>query len=96
MRREALAVGLEINLEKTECMLFNLPQETEIFLEGRRLIKASSFKYLGSRIPSTDDEISHRIALAWHAYWQLGRIWRSGHIPTKLKVDTFKASVISV
>ena len=25
LRREALAVGLEINVEKTECMLFNLP-----------------------------------------------------------------------
>ena len=68
----------------------------KITLEGRNLSKVSVFKYVGSRIPSSEDDINHRIALAWHAYWQLSRIWRSDLLTTKIKTDTLRASVISV
>lgn len=91
----AIKVGLEINTDKTEYMSFNLPSFS-ISLQGREIKKVSNFKYLGAMVASAEEDISHRISLAWTAYWQLGKIWRSKHTPTALKINIFRAAVVTI
>ena len=34
------------------------------------------------------------IALVWVAFWNLGKIWKSNHIPIQLKLNIFRASSV--
>jgi hypothetical protein len=90
-------VGLVINTDKTECMTFNIPAEHgRLLLQNREIKKVEDFKYLGSKVSSTESDFKNRKALAWCAYWKLEKIWKGRHIPPALKGKIFMASVISV
>ena len=50
LQREALKVGLDVNVEKTECMALIIDTNEAICLNGKLLRKVKNFKYLGSSI----------------------------------------------
>ena len=58
--------------------------------------RVDDFKYLGSKLASTEADVDNRLSLAWVAYWKLERIWKTKHIPISLKANIFVASVVSV
>ena len=63
---EASTVGLEVNTEKTEYMCVNVCEDADLMsLNGKRINKVSDFKYLGSKISSTKNDLDHRRSLAW-------------------------------
>ena len=69
VKEEAELVGLGINVKKTECMVFNIPDDQDkLMLESQEIIKVNDFKYLGSKVSSTESDFKNRKALAWLAY----------------------------
>lgn len=97
LSKEARIVGLEINAEKTECMMFNQSSNpTEIKLSDFEIRRVEDFKYLGSKLKSCETDFIHRRSLAWAAYWKLEKIWKAKHLPIKLKANIFETTVISV
>jgi hypothetical protein len=54
------------------------------------------FKYLGATVASTESDFKKRIAIAWQAFWELEKLWRSRSVPITLKVSIFKAAVITI
>ena len=58
---EARKVGLEVNTEKTEYMCVNVCEDADLMsLYGKRINKVSDFKYLGSKVSSTKNDLAHR------------------------------------
>jgi len=98
LSREAAAVGLHINTDKTEFIALNQPpsKPVEITLHGKKINRVDDFKYLGSKVISSRADFDHRKSLAWVAFWQMEKMWRAKHVPIRLKTDIFSASVISV
>jgi len=92
----ARTVGLTINSSKTKVMTFNQPREVNLLTrEGKKLDIVSEFKYLGSRMSSTEKDITARIQQAWRAMHKLNNIWGSNCSP-KLKRETFVTLVESI
>jgi hypothetical protein len=73
LRVEARAVGLHINTEKTEYIALNKPKGPleDVSLDGKKINRVDDFKYLGSKVISSNDDFIHRKSLAWVAFWDL-------------------------
>jgi hypothetical protein len=98
LSEEARQVGLVINIDKTEYMTFNQPenQQQNIILDNQKLKQVTDFQYLGSRMSSSLIDFNRRRGLAWAAFWKLEKIWRAQHVLIGLKLKIFKVSVMSV
>ena len=64
-------------------------------VDGNPLEEVKDFKYLGSWVRSTEQDIKVRKAMAWKACNKLTKIWKSS-LPRQLKVKLFQATVESV
>ena len=42
------------------------------------------------------NDIKHRKALSWAAFWKLDRIWKAKYIPVQLKINIFKTAVLTI
>ena len=93
----AKEVGLEINVEKTEYMAFNIREdEGNVVLDKQELKKVDDFRYLGSMMRSTETDFERRRGLAYGAWNSMEKIWNAKHVPIKLKTSIFDASVLSI
>ena len=94
----AKEVGLEINVDKTEYMTFNIVNEEErVVLNKQELKKVDDFRYLGSMMKSTENDFERRRGLAYGAWNSMDKIWSANHKkPIKLKMNIFEASVLSI
>ena len=54
------------------------------------------FKYLGSMMSCSEKDFKNRIGQAWGAFWKLEKIWKSKTTSTKMKINIFQASCISI
>ncbi len=70
-------VGLRLNAKKTEVMTFKTEHVDLKTLGGSALALTDDFKYLGSYIGSTKNDIRVRKALAWRALHSLAKVWKS-------------------
>jgi hypothetical protein len=75
-----------------ECLRRCRPDE----LNGKHINKFSDFKYQGSKVSSTKNDLAHRRSFAWAAFKKLDKIWLAKHVSAKLKVNILRASVFSV
>ena len=92
----ALCVGLHMNAKKTQFMTYNQSTCVDIqTVDGNPLEEVKDFKYLGSWVRSTEQDIKVRKAMAWKACNKLTKIWKSS-LPRQLKVKLFQATVESV
>ena len=92
----ALRVGLHMNAKKTKCMIFN--QTTDVAMKtssGTILEVVPDFKYLGSWMQSSLQDIKTRKAQAWRACNKLAKIWKS-NLPRASKIKIFQATVESI
>ena len=80
-------------------MILNAPpneQQTPL-KHGENEIKIiSEFKYLGSLMSSSANDMQCRKGQAWGAFWKLEKIWRSKSIQIRTKVRIFQAAIISI
>ena len=82
--------------EKTEVMVYNIPTPSPLKTIGGKAIKiVENFKYLGSWMISSEQDIKVKKALAWDACHKLNRVW-SSPLKTYIKVRLFLATVESV
>ena len=65
VKKECQNVGLGINA-KTKLMAYNIEEELELkLLDGTKMKEVNDFKYLGSWVDSTEEDIRIRKGLAW-------------------------------
>ena len=91
-------IGLCINVSKTEYMSLNQDSSVSMSmksLNGEAIKNVLDFKYLGSYIASTDNDVSIRIGKAWAVLNNLNKIWTS-NLSVRLKRNFFRATVESV
>ncbi|XP_072178317.1 uncharacterized protein [Diadema setosum] len=67
VERECKKIGLRLNAKKTKVMAFNIDDTTITTLDGAVLDVKNDFKYLGSWIASTVQDIRIRRGHAWNA-----------------------------
>ena len=97
VEEECARVGLRLNSKKTEVITYNiLPNHPPLrTTEGIALKEVSDFKYLGSWVNSTEQDIKIRKALAWRALNGMKSVWNS-NLSRSIKVSFFQATVESV
>ena len=77
-------------------MVYNIPTPSPLKTIGGNDIKiVENFKYLGSMMRSSEEDIKVRKALAWEACHKLNRVWSSS-LNRNIKVRLFLATVESV
>ena len=89
-------VGLGLNGPKTKSLAYNIdsppPLQTR---DGTVLEYAKDFKYLGSRVDSSSNDIGVRKAQAWKALNGMTRIWTS-RVKPELKKRFFLSTVETI
>ena len=66
LERAAAGIGLHVNADKTEYMLFNQRGDTSTRKNGL-LKQIDKFSYLGSRVSPTENDINTELTNAWIA-----------------------------
>ena len=93
---ECSKVGLRLNAKKTEVITYNLPEHPPLTTTGGTVLKeVNDFKYLGSWVNSTEQDLKVRKALAWKALNGMTSVWNS-NLPRQIKLSFFFATVESV
>uniref|UniRef100_A0A3B1IYM6 Reverse transcriptase domain-containing protein n=1 Tax=Astyanax mexicanus TaxID=7994 RepID=A0A3B1IYM6_ASTMX len=94
---ECAKVGLRLNAKKTEVITYNIPPEHLPLTTagGTVLNEVDDFKYLGSWVNSTEQDLKVRKALAWRALNGMASVWNSS-LPRQIKLSFFYATVESV
>ena len=96
IEQQAMVIGLYVNTAKTEYMCLNqdISASTKS-LNGDEVKHVNDFKYLGSYISSTENDVNIRLGKLWAALNKMNKIWRS-NLPDQLKRYFFRATVESV
>ena len=95
VERECKKTGLHLNSSKTKFIALNTLSEVVLTTADEQLEEVKDFKYLGSYIMSTAQDIKVRKAKAWKALNDMARIWTSD-ISRPVKARFFFATVESV
>ena len=82
------------NADKTDYMCFNQSGDIST-LKGGPLKLVDKFTYLGSSVPSTENDINTRLAKAWTAIKRLSVTWKST-LTDKIKRSFFQAAVVLI
>ena len=90
-------VGVHLNPKKTEFFAFNIEEHIALLetINGAPLKRVVDFKYLGSRMESTEKDIKTRKALAWKALHDMKGIWKR-QLLKKLKLRFFHAAIETI
>ena len=94
---ECAKVGLRLNAKKTKVITYNIsPEHQPLTTTGGTVLKeVEDFKYLGSWVNSTEQDLKVRKALAWRALNGMTCVWNS-NLPRQIKLSFFNATVESV
>ena len=89
-------LGLIISVPKTEYMCFNAVPGQSYHVYGETINQVDNFKFLGSMMASSGNDLKRRRALTWAASWKLQWLWRSTTIPIGTKVKLFKTTSVTL
>jgi hypothetical protein len=96
-------VGLEINIEKTKCMLLFRPQNAgqnrDIEIANRSFENVPQFKYLGMTVTNqnlTHEEIKRRWSLGNACYHSVQNLLSSHLLSKNLKIRIYKTIILPV
>ena len=95
VEQECKKTGLHLNSSKTKYIALNTPSEVELTTADGQLERVENFKYLGSYIMSSAQDIKVRKAKAWKALNDMSKIWTTD-ISRPVKARFFFATVESV
>ena len=90
---------MEISAEKTKLMTNNTSGiNTEIEVNGQKLEKVTSFKYLGSVLPDegSKPEVLSRIVQATAALTRLKPVWIDKSISLSFKIRLMRSLITSI
>ena len=86
-------LGLVISVPKTEYMTVNCSPQPPLEVYEQPIKHVPDFRYLGSMMASSINDLTRRKALAWTAFWKLEKIWRSSTISIATKVSSSMSPV---
>ena len=89
-------LGFIISVPKTEYMCFNAVPGQSYHVYGETINQVDNFKFLGSMMASSGNDLKRRRPLTWAASWKLQWLWRSTTIPIGTKVKLFKTTSVTV
>ncbi|XP_078617621.1 uncharacterized protein LOC144885572 [Branchiostoma floridae x Branchiostoma japonicum] len=89
-------LGLVISVPKTEYMTINCSPQPPLEVYGQPIKNVTNFRYLGSMMASSKNDLTRRRALAWTAFWKLQKIWSSTSLPTSTKIKLFNVTCVPV
>jgi hypothetical protein len=96
-------VGIEINVEKTKCMLLsehqNAGQSHDIVIANRSFRNVSEFKYLGIRVTNqnlTEEEIRRRLNPGNDCYHSVQNLLCSHLLSKNAKIRLYKTVILPV
>ncbi|KAJ8351951.1 hypothetical protein SKAU_G00234270 [Synaphobranchus kaupii] len=94
---ECAKIGLWLNAKKTEVITYNiLPDHPPLMTTGGTALKeVTDFKYLGSWVNSSEQDLKVRKAISWKALNGMPSVWNS-NLPRHIKLSFFYATVESV
>ena len=103
VERECKKVGLGINAGKTKYMQYNIEEEIELIIaDGTRIEQAivestgkQDFKYLGSWVDTTYEDMRIRKGSSWSSMNRMDAIWKS-NLRRETKIRLFRATIESV
>jgi len=96
LHRNAKAVGLKINMNKTKLMAYPPLSHDVALSDGPTLQQVEDFKYLGSMMSTSVEDLRTRKGQACGVFWSMTQIWRSHELPLALKLNIFDATCVSV
>ena len=92
-QKNALEIGLEINLTKTECMSTDKQQTPlNITIYDKPIKQVTEFIYLGHKLTSSNNHVAtlkHRIGLGWAAFEKNSTVLKSKRVPISVKPIVF-------
>ena len=97
--KEAKEVGILINADKTKRLCLNQPEGQSIDPmrhEDNIIEVVEDFKYLGSYVVSTENDIQARVGLTWSAFNLLRPVLTANKLELKLRMRIFNAACISI
>ena len=88
---------MRLNAKKTKVIAYNIsPEHQPLTTTGGTVLKeVEDFKYLGSWVNSTEQDLKVKKALAWRALNGMTCVWNS-NLPRQIKLSFFNATVESV
>ncbi|KAJ4445342.1 hypothetical protein ANN_07147 [Periplaneta americana] len=99
----SIAIGLEVNPEKTKYMIMsrdqNIVRNGNIKVGDLSFEEVEKFKYLGATVTNINDtreEIKHRINMGIACYYSVEKLLSSSLLSKNLKVTVYKTVIISV
>ena len=95
VEKECRNIGLNLNNKKTKVLIYNSNNTTLKTTDGDTLETKNDFKYLGSWISSTEQDMKIRRALAWKALHKMNKVWKS-MLRDDMKRRLFVATIESV
>ena len=91
LQRACTKWGMKINATKTKVMT---SENNILELDGEELDVVNDFRFLGSIVPGSEDDIGQRISLAASAFGRLrGPVWRRRDISMGLKVRLYMSLI---
>ncbi|KAJ4432810.1 hypothetical protein ANN_21449 [Periplaneta americana] len=97
------AIGLEVNPEKTKCMIMsrdeNIVRNRNIKIGDLSFEGVEKFKYLGATVTNINDtreEIKRRINMGNACYYSVEKLLSSSLLSKNLKVRIYKTVILSV
>ena len=92
VEQECKKVGLHLNSKKTKFIALNAPPDVKLTSGEEEIERVEDFKYLGSYIMSSSQDIKVRKAKAWRALNKMTKVWTS-EIRRSVKARFFLATV---
>ncbi|XP_035665218.1 uncharacterized protein LOC118408508 [Branchiostoma floridae] len=77
-------------------MTINCSPQPPLEVYGQPIKNVTNFRYLGSMMASSKNDLTRRRALAWTAFWKLQKIWSSTSLPTSTKIKLFNVTCVPV
>jgi len=92
----ARRVGLQINMDKTQCMATpSLPQDIIVPNMGS-LEQVKCYKYLGSFMSSSAAGLNAQRGQKYGASWSMKQLWRLAEMPLMLRLHIFESTRLYV
>ena len=96
VERSCMKVGLGLNAKKTKFLAYNIEGNLSLRTDnGDDLERQDDFKYLGSWVDSTENDVRIRKAQAWKSLNGMQKIWNS-KMSRNLKIRLFVATIESI
>ncbi len=92
----AADLGLVMSAPGAECMTAGCDPRPPLGVYGRPIGHVTDFGYLGSMVGCGTAGLEGGRALAWAAFWRLGRLWGDPSLPIETGIKLFETACVAI